>query len=202
MFICLALQGRCWSIGRLPRHGVPHNTMFPLYNHGLETTQHPPFHDIFWHEVLAWCRLTASPSWHHDDFMAWLTSAISGLTAAYTEASPLLPFSSLGGYGSNGTTMSSIGNAPPSCAPYTQSRMKLTTCGHEPAKRPSSLYTPRTIRSRHFYVCVCKLLLYHVISTLLSMKTYTKVFHIHGENLFSELYFSINGDFKEISTDS
>lgn len=84
-FIWLALLGRCWTADRLARHDLPHEPLCPLCDQEPETMQHLlagcSFSRQVWHEVLSWCRSTATIPSHDEEFITWLSSAISSTTS-------------------------------------------------------------------------------------------------------------------------
>nr|XP_040244144.1 uncharacterized protein LOC120963549 [Aegilops tauschii subsp. strangulata] len=85
-FIWLALQDRCWTADRLARRGLPHNDRCVLCDQATEDMHHLfaacPFSRQIWHEVLSWCRSTATIPDSDTPFVDWWIDACSTLPAA------------------------------------------------------------------------------------------------------------------------
>ena len=86
IFIWLALQDQCWKADRLARRGLPHNDSCVLCDQTTEDMHHLftscPFSRQIWHEVLSWCRSTATipnPDTPFADW--WIDTCTSSPTA-------------------------------------------------------------------------------------------------------------------------
>ena len=86
IFIWLALQDRCWTADRLARRGLPHNDSCVLCDQTTEDMHHLftscPFSRQIWHEVLSWCRSTATIPNPDTTFADWWMDACTSSPSA------------------------------------------------------------------------------------------------------------------------